>query len=70
METNVTHRTTALDQKTQEWLVGLRIGLKLAEEISETTWQNGRIDVLDESGKVVFSALYRDLAKPERKVLR
>ena len=68
METNATHRTTAQDRKSKEWLVGLRIGLMLAEEVSEKMWQNGRIDVLDETGKIVFSAPYWKLAQLEREV--
>ena len=53
---------TPQDRQTEEWLVGVRIGLVLAEQgMSEIMRQGGRIDVMDEEGKVIFSSRIRDL---------
>ena len=53
---------TPQDRQTEEWLVGFRIGLVLAEQgMSEIMRQGGRIDVLDDEGKVIFSSRIRDL---------
>ena len=53
---------TPQDRQTEEWLVGVRIGLVLAEQgMSEIMRQGGRIDVLDDEGQVIFSSRIRDL---------
>jgi hypothetical protein len=42
---------TPQDRQTEEWLVGFRIGLVLAEQgMSEIMRQGGRTDVLDDEG--------------------
>ena len=52
----------AQDRQAEEWLVGFQIGLVLAEQgMSEIMRQGGRIDVLDDEGRVIFSSPVRDL---------
>ena len=55
-------RGVTTDRKLEDWLVGLRIGLALAEGgMSEVLRRAGRIDVLDEEGKVIFSSRIDEL---------
>ena len=55
-------KATAQDRQTEEWLVGFRIGLVLAEQgMSEIMRQGGYIEVLDADRKVVFASPIRDL---------
>ena len=55
-------RGVTTDRKREDWLVGLRIGLALAEGgMSEVLRRAGRIDVLDEEGRVIFSSRIDDL---------
>ncbi len=49
-------RAGNVDRKTEDWLVGFRIGLALAEGGKEVLRRAGRIDVLDMEGKLIFSS--------------
>ena len=44
------------DRRTEEWLVGFRLGLVLAEQAGDVMRRAGKIDVLDEEGNVIFSS--------------
>lgn len=65
MKTNTTHRrqdTITQDRKTEEWLVGFRIGLVFAEQgMSEIMRQGGTIEILDAERKVIFASRISDL---------
>ncbi len=65
METTLNQKdrkATAQDRQTEEWLVGFRIGLVLAEQgMSEIMQQGGYIEVLDADRKVVFASRIREL---------
>jgi hypothetical protein len=56
-------RTDAtMDRQSEEWLVGFRIGLVLAEQcMSEIMRKGGTIEVLDADRNVIFASPVRDL---------
>ena len=65
MKTNGKHRRPAAptqDRQTEEWLVGFRIGLVLAEQaMSEIMRQGGSIEVLNADREVIFASRISDL---------
>jgi hypothetical protein len=62
MQNQKDRKATAQDCQTEEWLIGFRIGLVLAEQgMSKIMRQGGRIYVLDDEGQVIFSSRIRDL---------